>query len=67
MMASYVPSAASWTNLMPSVMCTFTRGSSKPSAICGKYFFDVAGTILQTLMLSSMQKGNLTPERFGKD
>ena len=46
MMASYVPSGASCTNLMPSVMCTFTRGSLKPSAISGKNFLEVSGTIL---------------------
>ena len=46
MMASYVPSAASWTNLMPSQMITFTLGSLKPNAISGKNFFEVSGTIL---------------------
>ena len=33
-MASYVPSAASSTHLMPSVISTRTRGSRNPSAIC---------------------------------
>ena len=33
-MASYVPSAASSTHLMPSVISTRTRGSWNPSAIC---------------------------------
>ena len=47
MMASYVPSGASCTNLMPSVMCTFTRGSLKPSAISGKNLLEVSGTILR--------------------